>query len=76
MKVLVFQLIGLTENKVSKEQNEIRTVRVNAFDDVRVIGSDKRIPEIPGVFGKSIVGNVEAQRGRSRVSFFKSVDLP
>ena len=84
-QITVLQLVGFTEQEVTEELLQVFKFRLDAAGIVAIVGTDKGIAEVPGVFCKKVVADGEAHcpeifdrkdcRG-SGVAFTEGVDLP
>ena len=85
MEIAIFQFMLRAEEQVFKKHFKILARGVNTFLQIVVVGTDKRVAEVPGVRGKHIVVHSKAEglqifhdedRGRARVSLAEGMDLP
>ena len=59
----------LAEQEVSQEQFQILGRFMDALFEIRIIGTHHRVTEIPGVFGKNVIGHIEQIENISPSSF-------
>ena len=83
--ITVAQLVLFAHQQVSEELFQESGVTLNPLGYILVIGPYKRIPEIPRMHGKQVIGNVEPDgrqilngenNCRSRVPFSERMYLP
>ena len=84
-QIAVLQLVDFAQQKVTEELLQVFKFRLDAAGIVAIVGTDKGIAEVPGVFDKEVVADGEAHcpevldrkdcRG-SGVAFTEGVDLP
>ena len=81
----VVQLIVFSEQKVSQKQFQIFCCLMDVFLQIRIIGTHKRIAEVPCIMSENIVGCRKSQRPQvlneenrssTSISFRKHMNLP
>ena len=81
----VLQLVGFAQQEVTEELLQVFKFRLDAAGIVAIVGTDKSIAEVPGVFGKKIVADSKTHcpeildrkdRYGSSVALPEGVDLP
>ena len=84
-QITVLQLVGFAQQEVTEELLQVFKFRLNAAGVVAIVGTDKGIAEVPGVFGKEVVADGETHcpeildrkdSGGSGVAFTEGGDLP
>ena len=58
-QITVLQLVGFAQQEVTEELLQVFKFRLNAAGVVAIVGTDKGIAEVPGVFGKEVVADGE-----------------
>ena len=59
--ISILQFVVFTEQQITEELYEEGLVWLYAFLGITIIGTDKRISEIPRVLGKDIINHIESQ---------------
>ena len=81
----VLQLVGFAQQEVTEELLQVFKFRLDAAGIVSIVGTNKGIAEVPGVFGKEVVADGEAHcpeildrkdSGGAGVALPEGVDLP
>ena len=84
-QITVLQLVGFAQQEVAEKLLKGGKIRLNAAGIVAIVGTDKGIAEIPGVFCKEIVADGETHcpeifdrkdRRGSGIALPEGVDLP
>ena len=84
-QITVLQLVGFAQQEVAEELLQMFKFRLNAAGIVAIVGTDKGIAEVPGVFSEEIVADGESHcpeifdrkdSGGAGVALPEGVDLP
>ena len=84
-QITVLQFVGFAQQKIAEELLQMFKFRLDAAGLVAIVGTDKSIAEVPGVFGKKIVADGESHcpeifdrkdSGGAGVALPEGVDLP
>ena len=84
-QITVLQLVGFAKQEVAEKLFKMFKFRLDATGVVAIVGTDKGIAEVPGVFGKEVVADGESHcpeifdrkdSGGAGVALPEGVDLP